>query len=50
MDRSDSGNTPKKTPVRKGMKRLDRITSSTSILNWVTKSDQKGTNLSKNSD
>ena len=47
MCRNVSGDTPiKNTPVRKKVKQLDLITSKNqSILNWVSKSDHKGTIL-----
>ena len=43
MERSNTGDTPRKTPVRTRVKRLENITSSNqSILKWVSKSGRKG--------
>ena len=51
MKRDNTGDTPKRTPVRRRVKRLNKITSSNaSILDWVSKTDRKGTILDKNSD
>ena len=51
MSGARTGDTQKRTPVRKRVKRLENITSSnTSILNWATKSARKGTTLVENAD